>query len=81
MSHRVAITGLGIISSIGIGREAFWKNCLQGVSGIKPIEKFDVSSYRSRLGAQLPEIDFKAFIKTDEERAHKIFEDEGWLVK
>ncbi len=62
MSHRVVITGLGIISSIGIGREAFWKNCFQGVSGIKPIEKFDVSSYRSRLGAPLPEIDFKTFI-------------------
>jgi len=63
MSHRVVITGLGIVSSIGIGKEAFWENCLQGVSGIKPIQGFDVSSYRSRSGAQLPEIDFKAFIK------------------
>jgi len=63
MSHRVVITGLGIVSSIGIGKEAFWENCLQGISGIKPIQGFDVSSYRSRSGAQLPEIDFKAFIK------------------
>jgi 3-oxoacyl-[acyl-carrier-protein] synthase II len=63
MSHRVVITGLGIVSSIGIGKEAFWENCLQGISGIKPIQGFDVSSYRSRLGAQIPEIDFKAFIK------------------
>jgi 3-oxoacyl-[acyl-carrier-protein] synthase II len=61
--HRIVITGLGIVSSIGIGKEEFWKNCLQGISGIKPIRGFDVSSYRSRLGAQLPEIDFKAFIK------------------
>jgi len=59
----VVITGLGIVSSIGIGKEAFWENCLQGISGIKPIQGFDVSSYRSRLGAQLPEIDFKALIK------------------
>jgi 3-oxoacyl-[acyl-carrier-protein] synthase II len=63
MNQRVVITGLGIVSSIGVGKEEFWKNCLQGVSGIKPIQRFDVSSYRSRLGAQLPEIDFKAFIK------------------
>ena len=63
MSHRVVITGLGIVSSIGVRKEEFWKNCLQGISGIKPIRGFDVSSYRSRLGAQLPEIDFKAFIK------------------
>jgi len=59
----VVITGLGIVSSIGVRKEEFWKNCLQGISGIKPIRGFDVSSYRSRLGAQLPEIDFKAFIK------------------
>jgi len=61
--HRVVITGLGIVSSIGIGKEAFWKNCLRGVSGIKPIQRFDVNAYRSRLGGQLPEIDFKTFIK------------------
>jgi 3-oxoacyl-[acyl-carrier-protein] synthase II len=63
MEHRVVITGLGIVSSIGIGEEAFWENCLQGKSGIKPIQGFDVSSYHSRLGAQLPKIDFNAFIK------------------
>jgi 3-oxoacyl-[acyl-carrier-protein] synthase II len=63
MDHRVVITGLGIVSSIGIGKEEFWENCLQGISGIKPIRRFDVSSYRSQLGAQLPEIDFKGFIK------------------
>ena len=63
MSHRVVITGLGIVSSIGTGREAFWENCLKGTSGIKPIRRFAVESYRSRLGGELPEIDFKAFIK------------------
>jgi 3-oxoacyl-[acyl-carrier-protein] synthase II len=63
MDHRVVITGLGVVSSIGIGKETFWENCLRGISGIKPVRGFDVSSYRSRLGAQLPEIDFKVFIK------------------
>lgn len=63
MSHRVVITGLGIVSSIGVGHEAFWESCLQGIPGIKPVQRFDVSSYRSRQGAGLPEIDFKAFIK------------------
>jgi 3-oxoacyl-[acyl-carrier-protein] synthase II len=63
MDHRVVITGLGIVSSIGVGKEAFWENCLKGNSGIGPIQGFDVSSYRSRLGGQLPEIDFKAIIK------------------
>ncbi len=61
--HRVVVTGLGIVSSIGVGREAFWRNCLQGTSGIKPVGRFDVSSYRSKLGGELPEIDFKSYIK------------------
>jgi 3-oxoacyl-[acyl-carrier-protein] synthase II len=63
MNHRVVITGLGIVSPIGIGKEAFWEKGLQGASGIRPVQRFDVSSYRSRLGGQLPEIDFKAYIK------------------
>src|SRR4030065_2660327 len=63
MNHRIVITGLGMVSSIGVGKEAFWESCLQGISGTKPIQGIDVSSYRSRLGGQLPEIDFKAFIK------------------
>jgi len=61
--YRVVVTGLGIVSPIGIGKEEFWRNCLQGTSGIRPIQRFNVNSYRSKLGAQLPEIDFKAFIK------------------
>lgn len=63
MGHRVVITGLGMVSPIGIGKEAFWESCLQGISGIGSIQRFDVSSYRSRLGGQLPEVDFKTFIK------------------
>jgi 3-oxoacyl-[acyl-carrier-protein] synthase II len=63
MNNRVVVTGLGIISSIGIGKEDFWEHCLQGTSGIKPVQRFDVSAYRSKLGGQLPEIDFKTFIK------------------
>lgn len=64
MNHRVLITGLGIISPIGVGKEVFWENCLQGTSGIKPIQGFDVSNYRSQLGAQILEIDFQAFIQS-----------------
>jgi 3-oxoacyl-[acyl-carrier-protein] synthase II len=62
-TYRVVVTGLGIISSIGIGKEEFWKHCLQGTSGIKPVRRFDVTSYRSKLGGELPEMDFKTFIK------------------
>ncbi|MFO1094788.1 MAG: beta-ketoacyl synthase N-terminal-like domain-containing protein [Planctomycetaceae bacterium] len=41
--RRVAITGLGIISPIGIGREAFWSSLQSGRSGIAPVTMFDCS--------------------------------------
>ena len=44
-NRRVVITGLGVISSIGIGWEQFWKNLIAGKSGISRIEAFDTSEF------------------------------------
>jgi 3-oxoacyl-[acyl-carrier-protein] synthase II len=48
----IVITGIGIISACGIGKETFWKSCLEGRSGIAPIRSFDTSGYPSHLGAE-----------------------------
>jgi len=58
----IVITGIGIISACGIGKEAFWKNCLEGRSGIAPIQSFDTSAYRSRLGAEARDFHPKDFM-------------------
>ena len=42
-SRRVVITGLGIISPVGIGRDAFWSSLQSGKSGIAPVQMFDCS--------------------------------------
>jgi 3-oxoacyl-[acyl-carrier-protein] synthase II len=41
---RVFITGVGVVSSIGLGKDAFWKALSAGESGIAPVEAFDVSN-------------------------------------
>ena len=51
--RRVAITGLGVISSIGLGKEAFWSALLEGKSGIRPIQSFDASSYSSQFAGEI----------------------------
>jgi len=56
MSTRVAITGIGTVSSSGVGLDALWRDCLAGRSGIQPIYKLDVSEYKTRIAAQVPEI-------------------------
>ncbi|MBN9166558.1 MAG: beta-ketoacyl-[acyl-carrier-protein] synthase family protein [Myxococcales bacterium] len=48
---RVFITGVGVISSIGLGKDAFWKALAEGKSGISPVEAFDTSNLgRSNAG-------------------------------
>lgn len=53
MNKRVVITGLGVISSIGIGKDAFWDGLLKGKSGISPITSFDTTNYFTRNGGEV----------------------------
>lgn len=56
MAVRVVITGLGIVSPIGIGVSAFWKAALAGQSGISAITSFDpfpMDGYRSKVAGQI----------------------------
>ncbi len=56
MASRVVITGLGIVSPIGIGVSSFWKAALQGQSGITAISSFadfPMEMYRSRIAGQV----------------------------
>jgi 3-oxoacyl-[acyl-carrier-protein] synthase II len=53
--RRVAITGLGIFSPIGIGREQFWKNLEAGKSGIAPTQHYHCTSTPSGIGGEVLE--------------------------
>lgn len=53
MDRRVVITGLGVITPNGIGKEAFWKAIKSGKSGIKLITKFDVSKLSSKVAGEV----------------------------
>jgi 3-oxoacyl-[acyl-carrier-protein] synthase II len=58
MAARVVITGMGIVSSIGIGISHFWKAALRGQSGISTIQSFgdfSINDYRSRIAGQIPQ--------------------------
>lgn len=62
MEKRIVITGIGIISPIGTGKEEFWENLQDGVSGIKPISLFDVSGFRSKRAGEIPDFDPNKFL-------------------
>jgi 3-oxoacyl-[acyl-carrier-protein] synthase II len=53
MHKRIVVTGLGVVSSIGIGKDEFWQSLIKGKSGISQIERFDTTDYPNHLGGEV----------------------------
>ncbi|HEY8370911.1 MAG TPA: beta-ketoacyl-ACP synthase II [Thermodesulfobacteriota bacterium] len=60
--RRVAITGLGPVTPIGIGRDAFWTALVSGRSGIGPITRFDASGLACRIAGEIRDFDPAQFL-------------------
>ena len=56
-ARRVAITGIGVVSPFGVGREVFWDHVSRGVSGTRAVDGFDTSQLSSRVAAWVPDDD------------------------
>jgi len=57
---RVVISGLGVVSPFGAGRDCFWRNVSCGVSGTRAITQFDASAYPCRVAASVPPVSVEA---------------------
>jgi 3-oxoacyl-[acyl-carrier-protein] synthase II len=68
MTTRIAITGMGVISPNGIGKEAFCRALLAGKSGVKRISRFDPSSLPVHIAGEIPEFDELAWIDARERK-------------
>ena len=58
--RRVVITGMGCVTPLGIGREAYWNALITGKSGVRRIEAFDPSSFAVQIAAEVPSFDWQA---------------------
>ena len=58
--RRVAITGFGCVTPIGIGRDAFWNSLRSGTSGVRRIESFDPSGFQVQIAAEITDFDWKS---------------------
>ncbi len=58
--RRVVITGMGCVTPIGIGREAFWHGLETGASGVRCIEEFDVSKSPVKIAAFVQDFDWQS---------------------
>lgn len=68
MTKRVVITGLGVISSVGIGWQEFWDALLGGRSGITPVTAFDTTAFPTHLGGQVRIFKPEAFLSEEQAR-------------
>lgn len=57
--RRVVITGMGCVTPIGIGRDAFWSSLIGGESGVRRIDAFDVSKSPVKIAAHIPGFDWE----------------------
>jgi len=68
MNHRIVVTGIGVVSPIGIGKNEFWTSLVLGRSGIRRISRFDAASYPTQVAGEIPEFDPQTFLSHKEAR-------------
>src|SRR5262249_3012884 len=60
---RVVVTGIGVVTSVGVGVDAFWRAILAGDCGIGPVESFDTSRYTVHIGGEVKNFDPRGFVE------------------
>jgi 3-oxoacyl-[acyl-carrier-protein] synthase II len=68
MTRRVVITGMGVVSPNGIGKEAFCRALLAGKSGVKRISRFDPSDLPVQIAGEIAEFDELAWVEAKERK-------------
>jgi len=71
--RRVVVTGLGVVSPVGIGVETSWANLVAGQSGITRITKFDPSNFASQIAGEVKGFDVTQFLPAKDARRMDTF--------
>jgi 3-oxoacyl-[acyl-carrier-protein] synthase II len=71
--RRVAITGMGIVSPLGITRESTWAGAKEGKSGVGPITRFDASAFATHIAAEVKGFSADAFIEPKDQKKQDLF--------
>src|SRR5256885_11727206 len=72
-TRRVVVTGIGLVSSLGIGTDANWNALKNGCSGVNAITKFDASQFATRIAGEVTGFDSLAFIEKQDVKKMDIF--------
>jgi 3-oxoacyl-[acyl-carrier-protein] synthase II len=73
LSRRVVITGIGLVSSLGIGTDANWKALLIGTSGVDRVTRFDVTGYAAQIAAEVKGFDPLDYVEKKDVKKMDVF--------
>ena len=73
MNRRVVVTGIGLVSSLGIGTTANWNALLAGTSGVGPITKFDPTLFAARIAGEVKGFDPLQFVEKKDVKKMDVF--------
>jgi len=73
LKRRVVITGMGIVSPLGIGLDDNWQAICQGKSGIGPITKFDTTEYPAKIAGEVKNFDPEPYIDKKDQKKMDVF--------
>lgn len=73
MQRRVVVTGVGLVSSLGIGTQENWNALLSGQSGIRTISHFDPEGYASTIAGEVPDFDPLRFMPKKDVKKMDVF--------
>jgi len=73
LNRRVVVTGIGLVSALGIGTSETWAALLAGQSGVTRITKFDISGYATQIAAEVKGFDPLAFIEKKDIKKMDLF--------
>ena len=71
--RRVVVTGMGIISPVGVGLPQAWDAIRNGRSGVGPITRFDASTFPTRIAAEVKDFDVSKYLSPKEARRYDTF--------
>ena len=72
-TRRVVVTGIGLVSSLGIGTEANWKALSAGCSGVDTITKFDASQFATQIAGEVRGFDPLQYIEKKDVKKMDVF--------
>jgi len=73
LSRRVVVTGIGLVSSLGIGTGANWDALVAGTSGVTRITRFDVDAYAAQIAAEVKDFDPLRWVEKKEVKKMDLF--------